>query len=151
MLYQALADTVLLAHFGFVLFVALGGLAVLRWPRVAWVHLPAVAWGVLVEWAGWICPLTPLENALREAGGRAGYAGGFIDHYVGLAVYPALLTRAIQIVLGSLLLLANVLLYWWAVVRSRRRRRPAQAAPARRSAETILPRPPSNRIGKGDP
>jgi hypothetical protein len=121
MVYQALANLVLLAHLAFILFVAVGGLAVLRWPRLAWVHLPAAAWGVLIEYGGWICPLTPLENSLREAGGQAGYTGGFIDHYVGLAVYPEGLTRDIQVGLGSLLLLMNVAVYWRVLRRGRRR------------------------------
>ena len=79
MLYTTLADLALLAHLAFVAFVVIGGAVVLRWPRLAWVHLPAVLWAVLIEYAGWICPLTPLENALRQAGGEAAYAGGFID------------------------------------------------------------------------
>jgi hypothetical protein len=83
------ADLVVLAHLGFILFVILGGLLVLRWPRMAWIHLPAVIWGALIEFAGWICPLTPLENWLREASGTAGYQGGFIEHYLVPIVYPA--------------------------------------------------------------
>ncbi|MBE3123573.1 MAG: DUF2784 domain-containing protein [Planctomycetes bacterium] len=112
MLYQSLADVVLLAHLGFVAFMVIGGAAVLRWPRLAWVHLPAVIWAVLIEYAGWICPLTPLENALRQAGGEAAYAGGFIDHWVALVLYPAGLTRGVQVVLASLLLVLNTLVYW---------------------------------------
>ena len=112
MLYKTLADLVLLAHVGFVAFVVIGGTAVLRWPRLAWVHLPAVIWAVLIEYAGWICPLTPLENALRQACGEAAYAGGFIDHYLALVLYPAGLTRGVQAVLGSLVLLLNMLAYW---------------------------------------
>jgi Protein of Unknown function (DUF2784) len=121
MLYQALATLVLLAHLAFVLFVVFGGVAVLRWPRLAWVHLPAVVWGVLIEYAGWICPLTPLENALRQAGGEAGYAGGFVEQYLIPVLYPAALTRAVQVGLGSAVLLLNALVYW-RVVRRRARR-----------------------------
>jgi Protein of Unknown function (DUF2784) len=121
MLNRTLADVVLLAHLAFVAFVVIGGAAVLRWPRLAWVHLPAVIWAVLIEYAGWICPLTPLENALRQAGGEAAYAGGFIDHYVILVLYPVGLTRGVQVVLGSLLLLLNTLAYWQ-LARQRRRR-----------------------------
>ena len=112
MLYKTLADVVVVAHLGFVAFVIIGGAAVLRWPRLAWIHVPAVIWAVLIEYAGWICPLTPLENALRQAGGEAAYAGGFLDHYVGAVLYPAGLTRGVQVVLGSLLLLVNMLVYW---------------------------------------
>jgi hypothetical protein len=121
MLNKTLADVVLLAHLAFVAFVVIGGAAVLRWPRLAWVHLPAVVWAALIEYAGWICPLTPLENALRQAGGEAAYAGGCIDHYVILVLYPVGLTRGVQVVLGSLLLLVNTLAYWQL---ARQRRRP---------------------------
>ena len=112
MFHQRLADVVLLTHVGFVVFVVFGGVAVLRWPRLAWVHLPAVVWGVLIEFAGWICPLTPLENALRQEGGQGAYAGGFIDHYVAGALYPAGLTRGVQVALGAVALLVNVPVYW---------------------------------------
>jgi hypothetical protein len=112
MLYELLADAVLLAHLGFVVFVVAGGAVVLRWPRLAWIHVPAVIWGALIEYARWICPLTPLENALRQAGGGAGYAGGFIDHYLSVVLYPAELTRGIQAVLGSVVLVLNALVYW---------------------------------------
>jgi hypothetical protein len=125
MLHQRLADVVLLTHLAFVAFVVLGGFAVLKWPRLAWVHLPAVVWGVLIEFAGWICPLTPLENALRQEGGQGAYAGGFIDHYVAGALYPAGLARDVQVALGAFALLVNVLVYWQVV---RRRRVPGRRA-----------------------
>jgi hypothetical protein len=112
---------VLLVHLAFVAFVVIGGVAVLRWPRLAWVHLPAVVWGVLTEYAGWVCPLTPLENGLRQAGGEAAYAGGFVEHYVVPVLYPAELTRTLQVVLGSVALLLNALVYWQL---ARRRQRP---------------------------
>ena len=89
MLYRFLADAVVVIHLGFVLFVVAGGFLVLRWPRTAWVQLPAAAWGVLVEWSGWVCPLTPLENWLRLHGGVAGYAGGFVERYFLPVLYPA--------------------------------------------------------------
>jgi len=111
LIYRALADVVLIAHFAFVLFVVLGGLLVLRWPRLAWLHLPAAIWGVLIEYSGWICPLTPLENSLRTRGGEAGYSGGFIEHYIQPVLYPSGLTRSTQIVLGSLLLILNLTAY----------------------------------------
>jgi Protein of Unknown function (DUF2784) len=110
--YNALADFVVLVHLGFVVFVVGGGLVVLRWPRVAWVHVPAVIWGALVEYAGWICPLTPLENGLRQAGGEASYTGGFVEHYVVPVLYPADLTRPLQVALGTLVVAVNALVYW---------------------------------------
>jgi hypothetical protein len=106
------ADAVLVLHLLFVLFVVFGGLAVLRWPRLAWLHLPAAMWGVLIEFGGWICPLTPLENELRERGGEIGYAGGFIDHYVTSLIYPDGLTRTMQFAVGTLVLAINAFVYW---------------------------------------
>ena len=122
MLFRSLADLVVVAHLAFVAFAVLGGLAALKWPRVAWIHLPAVAWAALIEYAGWVCPLTPLENALRRAGGQAGYAGGFVERYLVPVLYPADLTRAVQIGLGTAVLLLNTLVYWQ-VARRRRRAR----------------------------
>ena len=83
-----MADLIVLLHFAFVVFVVLGGLLALRWPRVVWLHVPAVIWGALVEFTGWICPLTPLENRLRRASGEASYQGDFIAHYILPALYP---------------------------------------------------------------
>jgi hypothetical protein len=122
MLYRVAADGVLVLHFAFVLFVLLGGLLVLRSTRFAWVHLPAVAWAAFVEFTGRICPLTPLEVALRRAAGDAGYAGDFLEHYVVAVVYPEGLTRGAQLVLGATVLLVNVAIYA-AVLRHSRRRR----------------------------
>ncbi|HQR37820.1 MAG TPA: DUF2784 domain-containing protein [Blastocatellia bacterium] len=106
-----LANLVLVAHFCFVAFVVLGGLLVIAYPRLAFAHVPAVLWGVLIEFAGWICPLTPLENALRRRAGESGYEGDFIAHYVTALIYPVGLTRATQIVLGSLALAFNAAVY----------------------------------------
>jgi hypothetical protein len=123
--YRVLAEIVVGFHVGFVLFVVLGGLLVLRWPRLAWLHLPAAVWGALIEFAGWICPLTPLENRLRRAGGTAGYAGGFVEHYLLPVLYPVGLTRGVQYVLGAGVVLVNAAVYWW--VFRRVRRSPASA------------------------
>ena len=106
-----MADLVVVIHFAFVLFVVLGGLLVLRWPRLAYLHLPAAMWGILIEFAGWICPLTPLEQALRERAGGQGYSGSFIEHYVLPLLYPTALTRNIQLLLGTGVLLVNLLIY----------------------------------------
>lgn len=110
-MYALLADAVLVAHLGFVLFVVFGGLLVLRWPRGAWLHLPAAIWGVAIEYAGWICPLTPLENALRVRAGQDGYQGDFVARYLLPVIYPEGLTRDTQYVLGSAALLFNVAIY----------------------------------------
>jgi hypothetical protein len=116
--HSLLADLVLVAHFLFVLFVALGGLLVLKWPRVAWAHVPAAAWGIAIEFAGWICPLTPLENRLRELAGESTYQGDFIGRYLLPVIYPEGLTREIQIALGAAALAGNAIVY--AVVWRRR-------------------------------
>jgi hypothetical protein len=111
MAYRILADLVVGVHALFVVFVVAGGLLVLRWPWVAAVHLPAAVWGALIELRGWICPLTPLENSLRASAGQAGYAGGFIEHYLLPVLYPAGLTGGIQLVLGALVIAVNAVVY----------------------------------------
>jgi len=120
LIYRTLADLVRVVHLAFVLFVVLGGLLVLKWPRLAWLHVPAAVWGVLIEYKGWICPLTPLENSFRARGGGAGYSGGFIEHYIQPLLYPAGLTRGTQIVLGSLALLVNLTAYGVVIARRSR-------------------------------
>lgn len=124
MWYRALADVVLVLHFTFVLFVVLGGVLVLRWPRLAWAHVPVALYGALIEFAGFVCPLTPLEVALRRRGGEAGYSGGFVEQYITAALYPEGLTREIQWVLGGLVLLVNGVVYALVVRRARSRRNP---------------------------
>jgi hypothetical protein len=120
LIYRLLADGVLLLHLAFVLFVVLGGLLVLRSPSVAWLHIPAAIWGVMIEYTGWICPLTPLENSFRTRGGQTGYSEGFIQHYIQPVLYPAGLTRATQVALGSLLLILNLAAYGVVISRMRR-------------------------------
>ena len=109
--YRLAADAVLIGHVAFVLFVLLGGLMVLHRPKLAWAHVPAVLWGALVELTGWICPLTPLEVALRRAAGSAGYSGGFVDHYLTAALYPDGISRAIQATLGVAVVVLNAAIY----------------------------------------
>jgi hypothetical protein len=117
--YSAAADAILILHLGFVLFVALGGLLVLRWPRVAWMHIPAAIWGIGIEFGGWICPLTPLENAFRERAGDQAYQGDFIARYLMPMIYPEGLTREAQVILGTAALVGNVIIYSIAVRRAR--------------------------------
>ena len=102
MLAKVSADLLVAVHFAFIVFVVLGGFLVLKWGKVAILHIPCVLWGGLVEFSGWICPLTPVERYLREVAGGTAYSGGFIDHYIMPLVYPTGLTREMQISLGSL-------------------------------------------------
>ena len=113
MLYSLLADTVVAVHLAFVGFVVLGGLAVWRWPRLAWLHLPAVVWGIGIELSGDICPLTPWENWLRRRAGDAGYQGDFVEQYLLPLLYPVGLTRTDQVVLGCLVIVVNAAAYGW--------------------------------------
>jgi nitrate reductase gamma subunit len=121
--YRILADLVVGLHALFVVLVLAGGVLALRWPWVAAVHLPAAVWGALIEFQGWICPLTPLENSLRASAGQAGYSGGFIEHYLLPAIYPSGLTRTIQLVLGLIVVVVNIVVYWLVLRRRIWRRR----------------------------
>ena len=111
MVERIAADAVLVVHFLFVVVVVAGGALVLRWPKLAWIHLPAVMWAALVELNGWICPLTPLEVSLRRSAGESGYSGDFIEHYIVAVLYPEGLTRAMQIAFGILVVLINAAVY----------------------------------------
>jgi len=111
MAYAFAAVLVLAFHLGFVLFVVFGAVLVLRRPRLAWLHLPAAAWGVFIELTGRGCPLTLLENLLRLRAGLEGYAGGFLEHYILWLLYPQGLTRTVQLVLACAVLAINGVLY----------------------------------------
>ena len=120
MIYRLLADLVVVAHLTFILFVIGGGLLSFRWKRALWLHLPAAGWGVLIELAGWICPLTPLENRLRLKAGEIGYEGSFVEHHILPVVYPEELTHSGQLVLGGLVLVVNAFVYAALARRQRR-------------------------------
>jgi uncharacterized protein DUF2784 len=109
--FRLLADLTVVLHVAFVVFVVFGGVLVVRWPKIAWAHLPAAAWGAWVEFAGWVCPLTPLENWLRTQGGGAAFTSGFIEKYLIPLVYPAALSRELQYALGALVVLVNAVIY----------------------------------------
>ena len=128
MFYRVLADLTVLVHGAFVVFVVLGGLLVLWNLRWAWAHLPAAIWGAWVEFAGQICPLTPLENHLRHLAGERGYTGGFIEHYIIPLMYPVGLTRDRQFTFGLILVAINVIAYAFAIRRALKSR-PRAAAP----------------------
>jgi hypothetical protein len=120
--YSLLADLVLVVHFAFVLFVALGGVLVLRWPRLAWLHIPAALWGIAIEFAGWICPLTPIEIRFRELACESTYEGDFIARYLVPLIYPEGLTCEAQVTLGAATLIVNAAIYIivWRRTRARR-------------------------------
>ena len=122
MLYRVAADAVLLLHLAFIVFAVLGGLLVLKWRWLAWLHLPAAVWAAMIEFAGWYCPLTPLENSLRYAGGQQGYSGGFIEHYLVALIYPSGLTREVQVALGLVVVVLNAAVYGLVLWRLRSRR-----------------------------
>ena len=111
MLYRFLADCLVLVHLAFVVFVVAGGLLVLWRPSLRWIHLPAAVWGALIEFTGWICPLTPWEQALRAQAGQVGYPTGFIEHYILPVLYPQGLTPGVQTALSFLVIVVNVIIY----------------------------------------
>ncbi|HEV8338019.1 MAG TPA: DUF2784 domain-containing protein [Candidatus Polarisedimenticolia bacterium] len=130
--YRLLANLVVLSHLAFVLFAVFGGVLVFWWKRCAWLHLPTVLWAALIEFVGWTCPLTPLENWLRARGGGPGYQEGFIEQYILPVLYPDSLTRPSQVALGAFVLGINLGVYGWAL-RHRERR----------NSERRPPHPPS--------
>lgn len=118
--YNAIAaDLLLVLHLGFICFVLAGGLLVLKWRWLAILHLPAVVWGALVEIQGWLCPLTPWEQQLRQAAGQAGYRGGFVEHYLLPVLYPPGLEHNTQLILGGAVILINAIIYGWIFLRRR--------------------------------
>ena len=118
-MYNVLANAIVLAHFLFIAFVVGGGLLVIRWPRIAFVHLPAAVWGAVVEIFGWVCPLTPLENHFRFLAGDSSYGGDFIARYLIPIIYPENLTTTIQQVLGGLVIAVNIIFYTIAIRKHR--------------------------------
>lgn len=123
MLYLFLATLIVCTHACFIVLVVAGGLVVLRRPWFAWVHVPAAVWGAWIELSGGICPLTPLENTLRARAGAEGYAGDFLDHYVVSLIYPAGLTREMQLAFGAAVIVLNVVVYTIALKRRASRTR----------------------------
>ncbi len=122
MLYRIAADTLVVVHLAFVAFVVFGGLLLLLWPRLVWVHLPAAIWGAAIEFLGFICPLTPMENYFRRQAGLAEYHTGFVERYVLPLLYPERLTRSLQVSLGLAVVIINVGIYAWLYRRWSQRR-----------------------------
>lgn len=117
---RLLATVVVVVHMAFVAFVVAGGLLVLRWPRLGWVHLPAALWGAMIALYGVICPLTPLENWLRVRAGGTPYATGFLEHYLLPILYPVAMTRGLSIATGVFVIAVNLLVYWRVFRRGKR-------------------------------
>ena len=110
-MYNVLADAIVVVHFLFIVFVIFGGLLVIHWPRMAFAHLPATLWGAAVEFFGWICPLTPLENNLRQLAGGSFYSGDFIARYLLPVIYPENLTATMQQIFGAFVIIINIIFY----------------------------------------
>lgn len=111
------ADLTVIFHFSFVIFVLFGALLLLRWHKLIWLHLPCVTWGILVEFMGWYCPLTPLENYFRDKAGLELYSGDFVMQYIMPILYPQGLTRDWQLVFGFIVLLFNAIIYGYLIRR----------------------------------
>jgi hypothetical protein len=111
--FALLAALIVLVHLLFVVFACVGGMLAVRWPRIAWIHLPAAAWAVFVELSGGVCPLTPLELALRRLAGLPDYSGDFVANYVFPVLYPEGLTRGAQFAVGGFVVATNVIAYGW--------------------------------------
>jgi hypothetical protein len=120
MWHRIAADIVLVAHLAFILFIIFGGLFVLRWPWVAWAHVPSWMYGALIEFIGWTCPLTPLEQRLRLRAGEGGYEGSFIEHYLVPIIYPAGYSFELRMVLGTAVVVLNIGVYAWVIWRRNR-------------------------------
>lgn len=123
MFYSLAADTLLIVHFLFIGFVVLGGWLVFKWRWLVFLHLPAATWGTLIEFQGWLCPLTPWERQFRQAAGEASYKTGFIEHYLAPLIYPANLDYDMQLVLGSFVIIINLIIYGLLILRSVRKKR----------------------------
>ncbi len=117
MIHSTVADLLVLIHLAFIIFVIFGGILIFKWRWIIYLHIPAVIWAALIEFKGWICPLTPWENQLRQAGGEAGYTGGFIEHYIIPIIYPDKLTLETQIIFGIFVIVINVIIYSWVFYR----------------------------------
>jgi len=126
MLYSVAADFLLIIHLVFITFVLLGGLLLVKWRWLVYLHLPAVAWATLLELRGWLCPLTPLEQHFRMIAGETGYSGSFVQHYLLPLIYPGGLTREVQIILGISVIVVNLVIYIGILTRFRRIRLESQ-------------------------
>lgn len=120
MWFSLAAEAIVILHLGFIIFVVMGALLVLKRRWILFLHIPAALWGALIEFQGWGCPLTPLENSLRAAAGQAGYSEGFIGHYLLPIIYPGSLTPELQITLGIIVIAVNLALYGWVIIKRRK-------------------------------
>jgi hypothetical protein len=124
MIASVAADLLVILHLLFILFVLLGGLLTARWPWIIFLHIPAAIWGALIEYRGWICPLTPIEQRLRQVAGEVSYDSGFVEHYILPIIYPDYLTREIQIGMGTVVIVFNLAVYAWLAYRYAQQKKP---------------------------
>jgi uncharacterized membrane protein YhhN len=117
MIYRLAADFVVVLHLAFILFVVGGGFLALKWRAIAWIHVPVVVYGAVLEFFSWVCILTPLENWLRVRGGSQGYETSFTEHYILPLIYPSELTYRLQVILGIFVLTINLIAYGLFVMR----------------------------------
>lgn len=118
MIYSLLADFILILHLCFVFFAIFGGLLALRHRRIIWLHLPALFWGIVVQFFSLMCPLTEFENKFRILSGESGYSEGFIEYYVTKILYFHI-DYWFHFALGLFLLLINLLIYFYIFTRRR--------------------------------
>ena len=119
MYFRLAADSIILLHLAFILFALLGGAMTVWWRWVPFVHLPAAAWGFIVELTGSGCPLTYFENYFRLKAGQSGYTESFVEHYLFNIIYPSGLTREIQFALAGVVVIVNIAIYGWLFFRRR--------------------------------
>ena len=110
-MYELAANLTLIIHFAFILFVIFGALLFFITTKIIFIHIPAFIWGSYIELTHSICPLTYLENWFLHKANLTTYSEGFIQNYLMPIVYPASLTKDLQIYLGIALILINIVIY----------------------------------------
>lgn len=126
-MWRTLADLTVAIHAAYVVFVVFGLAAILlgyaagwRWVRSLYfrlAHLAAILAVCAEAVLGWTCPLTTLENYLRERAGEAAYAGDFVGRWLDWLIFynaPAWVFTTVYLAFGT-----SVLATLWLVPPSR--------------------------------